>query len=219
MMTESANLRRENDLLSLEGKRYSELREYMNSTRELRHDFRQHLAVIAGLAESDRMTELKDYIAKLTEKSGHAYKSFCANKAVDASASHYDRKAESLGIAITWNINLPVILPVNEPDFCAMLGNLLENSIKATALLPAEKRRVNVMSSMLSDSMLGISIDNTYDGAIIEWKDGLPSRRGGQGIGLISVRNTVRRYGGHISVKAEEGIFSADIILYGISSR
>ena len=99
------------------------------------------------------------------------------------------------------------------------VGNLLENALNASKKLPPEKRRVNVMSSMLSDVMLGISIDNTYDGAIT-WKDGLPvSSVKGHGTGLISVRNTVNHYSGHMDINAEGGIFSADVILYGISSR
>ena len=218
-ITEQARLRRENDLLSMESKRYYELQSYMQRTRELRHDFRQHILVIAGLADNGRISELKEYVAGIVRNSGQTYKSFCVNKAVDAVASHYDRTAESQGTPITWKIDLPASLPVSEPDFCAMLGNLLENALNASKKLPPEKRRVNVMSSMLSDVMLGISIDNTYDGAIT-WKDGLPvSSAKGHGTGLISVRNTVNHYGGHMDINAGSEIFSVDIILYGISSR
>lgn len=219
-ITEQARLRRENDLLSMESKRYYELQSYMDSTRALRHDFRQHIFVIAGLADNDRIPELKEYVAGIVRKSGQTYKSFCANKSVDAVASHYDAIAESQGTPIKWRLDLPTVLPVSEPDFCAMLGNLLENALNASKSLPPEKRCVNVISSMLSDLMLGLSIDNTYDGATISWKDGLPSSRlKGHGTGLISVRNTVNHYGGHMDIKAGGGIFSADIILYGISSR
>ena len=52
----------ENQMLELESRRYAQLREYMAQTRRLRHDFRQHLHVIAGLTESGKMEELRAYL-------------------------------------------------------------------------------------------------------------------------------------------------------------
>lgn len=57
--TRSAQLDRENQLLAVESRRYTELRTYMEQTRHLRHDFRQHLHVIAGLTEAGQVDELK----------------------------------------------------------------------------------------------------------------------------------------------------------------
>ena len=58
--TRSAQLDRENQLLAVESRRYTELRAYMEQTRHLRHDFRQHLHVIAGLTEAGQVDELKN---------------------------------------------------------------------------------------------------------------------------------------------------------------
>ena len=67
---------------------------------------------------------------------------------------------------------------------------------------------------MLSDSMLGLSVDNEYYGSITLNKNGLPeTTREGHGMGLISVMNTVNHYGGTMSISTENNIFSVDIIL------
>ena len=50
--TRNTRLDRENQLLAVESRRYMELRAYMEQTRSLRHDFRQHLHVISGLTEA-----------------------------------------------------------------------------------------------------------------------------------------------------------------------
>lgn len=55
----SSQLDRENQLLAVESRRYMELRSYLEQTRHLRHDFRQHLHVISGLTEAGRLDELK----------------------------------------------------------------------------------------------------------------------------------------------------------------
>jgi sensor histidine kinase regulating citrate/malate metabolism len=49
-------------------------------------------------------------------------------------------------------------------------------------------------------------------------KDGLPISESesdeGHGIGLISISNTVKRYGGSMNINTEDNTFSVDIILY-----
>ena len=57
--TRNARLDRENQLLAMESRRYMELQTYLDNTRHLRHDFRQHLHVIAGLTEAGQLEELK----------------------------------------------------------------------------------------------------------------------------------------------------------------
>lgn len=60
--TRNAQLDRENQLLAMESRRYMELQTYLDNTRRLRHDFRQHLHVIAGLTETGQLEELKSYL-------------------------------------------------------------------------------------------------------------------------------------------------------------
>ena len=217
-LTESARLQQENNLLQMESKRYNELKNYMNETRALRHDFRQHILVISELANQENIDELKNYLSQLTEKARKSYINYCANHAVDALASHYDRIAKSQETKISWSLELPATLPINEADYCAMLGNLTENALHAVKNLPEEMRTIKIISSMPSAFILGISADNPYGGNLKFDKDGLPrstsKEHEGHGLGLISVKNTVEHYGGSMNINAENEIFSVDIILY-----
>ena len=217
-LTESARLQQENTFLQMEAKRYEEMQSYMNYSREMRHNFRQHILVISGLTESGRLDELREYLSQLAEPLNAGYKVYCSNPAIDAVASHYDRIAREQCTAITWSLELPADIPVKESDYCAIFGNLIENALNAVKGLPAGNRRVNVVSSMLSKFMTGISIDNPYTGTLTFGKNGLPVAEGeGHGIGLVSVMNTVNRYGGSMDITAEGGTFSVDIILYSNS--
>ena len=214
-LTDSARIQQENTFLQMETKRYNELREYMNSTKTLRHDFRQHILVIKQFAESGQLPELREYLQQFPDMSGKNYVSRCANSAVDAIASHYDYIARTQGTKINWKLDLPEILAMKESDYCAMLGNLLENSLRAAKCLAVDKRKVNVISSMLSRFMLGPSVDNPFNGVVELGKDGLPAvHREGHGTGLISVKNVVNSYGGTMNITAKNNVFSVDIILY-----
>ena len=90
--TRSAQLDRENQLLAVESRRYTELRAYMEQTRHLRHDFRQHLHVIAGLTEAGQVDELKNYLHQYESELSEERPTLCANPAVDALAGHLQNR-------------------------------------------------------------------------------------------------------------------------------
>ena len=96
-----------------------------------------------------------------------------------------------------------------------MLGNLVENALRAVRNLPEKNRKVVVISSQLSPAIIGLLVDNPYSGDIKFGENGLPETgREGHGIGLTSVMNTVRRYHGSLNIRTEGNVFSAEIILY-----
>lgn len=124
--THSAQLDRENQLLAMESRRYMELQDYLDNTRHLRHDFRQHLHVIAGLTEAGQLEELKSYLHQYENELSEHRPALCANAAVDALAGYYDHEARQQGIPVEWKLELPRQLPMPEADLCTILGNLLE---------------------------------------------------------------------------------------------
>ena len=212
--TRSAQLDRENQLLAVESRRYTELRAYMEQTRHLRHDFRQHLHVIAGLTEAGQVDELKNYLHQYESELSEERPTLCANPAVDALAGHYDHEAHSLGVPVDWRLELPRQLAIPEADFCMMLGNLLENSFHASQKLPPEQRQVKVLARMLSPAMLGLLVENRYDGVLKRQQGILHStKHDGMGIGLVSIQTAVSRYGGSMTVETENGLFRVNILL------
>ena len=212
--TRSSQLDRENQLLAVESRRYMELRSYLEQTRHLRHDFRQHLHVISGLTEAGRLEELKGYLHQYESELSDARPTLCANAAMDALAGHYDYEARQQGIPIEWKMELPKILPLPEADLCTILGNLLENALHASQKLPPEQRQVKVLARMLSPAMLGLMVENRYDGVLKKQGSILHStKHEGQGIGLVSIETAVRKYNGRMTVETENNIFRANVLL------
>jgi len=201
-------------VLAVESRRYTELRTYMEQTRHLRHDFRQHLHVIAGLTEAGQVDELKNYLHQYESELSEERPTLCANPAVDALAGHYDHEAHSLGVPVDWRLELPRQLAIPEADFCMMLGNLLENALHASQKLPPEQRQVKVLARMLSPAMLGLLVENRYDGVLKRQQGTLHStKHDGMGIGLVSIQTAVSRYGGSMTVETENGLFRVNILL------
>lgn len=210
----SSQLDRENQLLAVESRRYMELRSYLEQTRHLRHDFRQHLHVISGLTEAGRLDELKSYLSQYESELSDARPTLCVNAAVDALAGHYDYEARKQGIQIEWKLELPKLLPLPEADLCTILGNLLENALHASQKLPPEERQVKVLARMLSPAMMGLMVENRYDGVLKKQGGVLHStKHDGQGIGLVSVETAVHRYHGNLTVETGGSVFRANVLL------
>ncbi len=214
IISENAELQRSNDILQLEEKQYLRTLQSLEETRNLRHDFRQHLLVIKDFAQNGDTKALIDYIEPFIKSSNELHHRYFSNYALDAVASHYIELAEKQKTKIYWNIKISDDMPFKLSDICAMLGNLLENSLHATAQLPEDKREIRIAMAIRLDSVLIISISNPYNGVIKIDKEGLPMSKGdGHGIGLRSVTNTVKRYNGSISIDTNNGIFDVGIIL------
>ncbi|MBQ9458630.1 MAG: GHKL domain-containing protein [Oscillospiraceae bacterium] len=214
-LTESAQLQAENNILQLEQKRYEEWLDYVDQTRAMRHDFRQHLAVVGQLADAGDLDKLREYVRQLHESADVKHRRYCANLAVDALAAYYDATAKERGAEIRWTLDLPEKLSIPETEFCAMLGNLVENALHAVEALPAERRRVKAGSEQNGSGNLTICVENPYEGTVRLGRDGLPrTRLAGHGVGLASVKATVHRYDGTISLSTEGGMFSVGVVLF-----
>ena len=204
----------ENQMLELESRRYAQLREYMAQTRRLRHDFRQHLHVIAGLTESGKMEELRAYLKEYESEFVDAHATFCANGAMDAIAGYYAATAAQKNIPLAWQLNLPEKLPMREADLCMVLGNLLETALRASERLPEAMRRVSVICHMLSPAMMGLIVENRYDGQLSR-REGklLSTSHPGFGTGLLSVETVAKKYHGQMTVETENGVFRVNVLL------
>ena len=212
--TRNARLDRENQLLAMESRRYMELQTYLDNTRRLRHDFRQHLHVIAGLTETGQLEELKSYLHQYESELSEHRPTLCANAAVDALAGYYDHAAGQQDVPVEWKLALPRQLPMPEADLCTILGNLLENALHASQKLPPEQRRVQVMAQMLSPAMLGLVVENRYDGVLKKQQGILHStKHEGTGIGLVSAEMVVHKYNGSLHLETEEHLFRVNVLL------
>ena len=218
-LAENARLRQENGMLSMEERRYDQLKDYMDRTRAMRHDFRQHLRVIDALAQSDQYDELVSYVSELAGEAGNSATKMYANRAVDAVYSYYDRMAQQQDTRIEWQLDVPGRVFVKESDLCAVLGNLVENALQAVAKLPEDRREVRVTARLMSEGMMGIVVRNPYEGTVRLGKNGLPrERKRNHGIGLPSVQAIVNRYDGSFDLNTKGGEFVVSILMYGEDS-
>jgi sensor histidine kinase regulating citrate/malate metabolism len=99
---------------------------------------------------------------------------------------------------------------LTEADLYSLLGNALGNAVEACRQVEEEKRQISMIIRSGGD-LVSISVTNYYQGQL-RFEQDLPvtSRADGEdfhGYGMRSMQAIVRKYGGKLKVKAEDGVF------------
>lgn len=103
---------------------------------------------------------------------------------------------------------------IADVDIYTLFGNALDNAIEAVMRLP-EDRRVVSLTTKQSGKLFSVSLRNFYDGEV-RLVNGLPvttkSDSGYHGFGVKSIKEIAERYGGDVSVVAEDGVFTLNVL-------
>lgn len=163
---DAMKIKEQNIILSQQEKEFLIQQKYLESSAKARHDFRQSIHVLKGLANEGNIFELKKYLDKYEESLPEKKtKTFCKNPALNAVLNYYFVTAEDLGVKTDFVINMPLELPIDEVDFCNVVGNILENAVSASSEVSSENRYVKLNISYLYDSEIYIVSSNSFDSA------------------------------------------------------
>ena len=214
-------IRRNADLLNtqmrLEKESFKRIEESYNRTRELRHDLKNHIFVLKGIAENGTKEEMLSYLEKMTDAVEEAtYVSMSKNSAVDAVLNEKLLYAQKNGISTQFDVTPLESTKIPAMDICTILSNALDNAVEAC-----------VKFESLSDRYIDVKIEDTENEMIISVKNPsteAPKRRAGvyisrkkdsenHGLGLKSIKRTVDKHKGDMLVKYENGIFNLVISL------
>ncbi len=210
---ENLRLQRENDQLALQAAQYESIRKNIEETRRAHHDLRHHLNVMRNYLDSGDLEKLRAYLAEHTDRLSHSSAArYSKNPMVDTILRYYVEKLEALGVRPELRVDLPEELPAAEPDVCVLLGNLLDNALRACQSAGADAW-VRVVIEAERQRLI-IVVDNTAPTPPREQNGALlSSRHEGIGIGTQSVKDIARRYGGVAKFKWADGVFYASVLL------
>ena len=103
---------------------------------------------------------------------------------------------------------------IKETDIYSLFGNLLDNAIHSVMKLEPEKRVIS-LAVKSHGKLLSVNSHNYYEGDL-RMDKGVPRTTSGDtsvhGFGVRSMMMTVKKYGGTISFKAENGVFNVNIL-------
>lgn len=200
--------------LSMYRKQLKLMQNANDAYKSMRHDMKQHLAMVTGYIQKDENEKALEYIAKMGGYAGQGNQYVrTGNEGIDSIFNYFVEEVNRSGGSIVTDMKIPEGLSVDDFDMNVILSNLLLNACEAIR----ECSRKEIRAVMKFDrGILKIHIENTYHGVVRQTEEGYLStkkEKGEHGIGLASVRRTVEKYGGEMKVSHTEDWFKVDILM------
>ncbi len=194
---------------------YNEVENMYEDMRGWRHDFKNHLQILKGLAIQGDLKAVKEYLDQLEVslieieprvKTG--------NKMTDAILNSKISLAKSNDIEVIADAHVPVALSTPETDLSIIIGNLLDNAIESNLKISPNERFIRIYMDM-KNTQLYLSITNAAEPIKKKKMSGIfASTKGADhGLGLIRIDEVVERHGGYLKRNSEAKAFTTEVLL------
>ena len=194
---------------------YQEVETMYRQMRGWRHDYRSHIQAMKAYAADGDMEAIKDYLYLLdTDLNAVDTAVKTGNPMADAILNSKISLARSRNIPVHADADIPVKLRMSELDLCIILGNLFDNAIEASLLLPEGQRLIRIYMDM-KNTQLYISFTNFTAGKKMAKRGKLfhTTKGSGHGLGLVRMDEIIERLGGYVSRNSEDGAFTTEILI------
>lgn len=202
-------------------KRLEEAENFYGSIRRVRHEMKNHMANIKGLAGAGEYGEIEEYVRRMDETMQELeYKYVTGNAVTDVIINDKCRRAEKAGIRFDADFRYGGGIPVF--DMGIILNNLLDNAIEACEKLEPGKGFIN-LSLKRKKQFLILCVENSFEGTVPVNKGSplppttkqsiLPGIITEHGIGLENVRDIAERYFGGVNIKVKGDVFHVTVML------
>lgn len=169
-------------------------------TKAFRHDIANHLSVLDGLLNSEKLDESKAYLQKLkTTSTSLSFPYQTGNPVVDILLS------EKLGLAKEITSEVSLLLPrpcgIDDFDLCVIFANALDNAINACRSIEGVKS-IRISGGRQGDFYM-LAFGNTCS------DEPLPPA----GTGLSNIKAVAEKYHGAILTEKADRHFSLNVLL------
>lgn len=119
------------------------------------------------------------------------------------------------GIAFSCIVDGACMDFMSDSDICALMGNALDNAIEAACRIGDRDRRSIGLTVKRSRGFVSVCVRNSYAGEV-KFDGDLPRTSKNDalnhGFGMKSMKAIAERYGGQLSVSAEDGVFTLGVL-------
>ena len=175
-----------------------------DETKSLRHDIRNHIAVVKKLLQNGKLEEAITYMEDLDDMAEKmSFPCSTNNPVVDILVGNKLGIAKSMGIDVDCSLPLPYPCGIRDIDICIVLSNALDNAIHAVKNLGTGIEKYIRVSGRIQGDFLMMEIQNSFHGKSAFKK----------GTGLSNVKKVAEKYGGAMSIETQEHVFVLHVLL------
>jgi signal transduction histidine kinase len=184
-------------------KYYELVKKQQDALTAIRHDIKRHMGVMESIAAASGQAEnyFNSYKGIL-EETGHIV--VTPNPVISVILSDCVSRAAALGVEPVIEIDLPKDFSFDPVDVTTILGNTIDNALRALAECPENKERNISILLRRRGNFTFYEISNTYESMP-------PAARAGYG--LRNVRACAAKYNGEVKITDGGGVYTVVVIL------
>lgn len=191
------------------------MKESQSRIRALKHDMKNHVLALEGLAKGSKLEKLMEYLDSMQEfmknPSEHIY---TGNEVLDSLLNYKLQRAKEELKKVETDIVLPEKMNLHSFDFNVIVGNLLDNAIAASVQTDGQLLK---FSMRMENGVLLLHMINSCMGipeGVCEIRRLSEKSYAGHGIGLTNVQRIVEKYHGDMEMHCKGNDMETEIMLY-----
>lgn len=194
--------------------------EMNKEVRKIWHDFNNHMSCIDMLLQMGNIEKARAYIKNMNASCQTTYMGIkTGNEMADVVINQKFMLAKAQNIDLIVSGGLEEELNINQMDLCAILCNSLDNAIEACCQMEDKETKKASLSLKMYKEYLLIDVSNSVKKEAVNNKKLITTKRdkSRHGIGMLSMRATVEKYGGNLEWKYENNQFLLSIMIKNAS--
>ena len=193
---------------------YIQSRDSMELINRKYHDIKHQIAVLRAESDPQRRSEWLDTIERDIAVYDSQYQT--GNAVLDTLLASKSMSCQENGIQMTCVADGTLLGFMDAMDICAVFGNALDNAIESVVEADDPEKRLIHLSVSKEKGFVLIRAENYYEGER-HFDDGIPKSTKGDsayhGFGVKSIRYTARKYGGDLSITAQDHWFDLKVLI------
>lgn len=193
---------------------YQQSQEAMDLINYKYHDLKHHILALRAEEDAKKRGEYLDRLEE--ELKNYEVQNRTGNQVLDTLITSKNLVCMRNDISMTCMLDGKAFDFMDVMDICSIFGNALDNAIECERQIAEKEKRLIHVSAFQQKNFLIIRFENYYEGKL-KFEADLPvtTKKEAEfhGYGLKSLRYTVRKYGGEVSVSTEDGWFNLKILI------
>lgn len=189
---------------------YKVLIQNYEQNRVFYHDLKNQYLIIDNFLHTEQYEKAKEYMKKLCISNYiEPVQVWTGIKLLDILFACKKNEARNCGIEMTI-ISNQIALRLTEQEITSLFGNAIDNAIEACKQIDDDNRWIRITIQNVRE-MVFIKIKNTYkQEPIIHGENVLTNKKdkNAHGLGIISMRTIIDKYGGNMDIYFGQGVFN-----------
>ena len=207
-----AKLALANEIIAAQIKQYEAIIGHNKDIMKIRHD-QKHFCI--GLLSDLRSGKVDEAIDQLTAEFDICNEaSIYQDNAVLTLIDIKKKSVEGENIDIAFEYHSLNKIKINSTDIAVAIGNAIDNAIEACRRIGGDgKKTVNVAINVKDDKILIRVINPTHKNVNVDELETSKENSDAHGIGIISIKQIAKKYGGEVILSCHNNVFNAVIML------